>query len=97
MQAGWSDKQINLTARRLKAIAQPLRLGIICLHAEGERSVGKICDALGTTQPNISQHLGVLADQKVLTSRKDANRVYYSIADARLLEVIELLRTTHCS
>jgi ArsR family transcriptional regulator len=97
MQANWSDDQITRTARRFKAMAQPLRLGIVCLLAEGERSVGEICVARGTKQSNISQHLGMLAHQKILTSRKDANRVYYSIADARLLEVIEMLRTTHCS
>ena len=96
MQAGWSDKQINLTARRLKAIAQPLRLGIVCLLAQGDRSVGEICDALGTTQPNISQHLGMLADQKVLTSRKDANRVFYRVGDARTLQLIALMREVFC-
>ena len=40
-----------------------------------------IVDAVGTSQSNISQHLGILRDKGVLQTRKDANRVYYRVAD----------------
>lgn len=93
----FSDRQCELTALRLKAIAHPLRLAIVCLLADGERSVGDICQELGTTQPNISQHLTRLHNQHLLTSRKDANRVYYAIADQRLNKIIDVLREIYCS
>lgn len=96
MADNWSDKEVELTADRIKAVAHPLRLAIVCLLAEGERTVGDICRAMGTTQPNISQHLNVLYNQRLLTSRKDANRVYYAIADRRLDNIIGHLQEIYC-
>lgn len=91
------DAEFERTAARLKAISHPLRLAIVCLLGEGERSVGDICQELGTTQPNISQHLTRLHSQRLLTSRKEANRVFYAIADDRLEEIIGFLRQIYCS
>lgn len=96
MRTHWSDTEITPTADGMKAIAHPLRLGIVCLLAEGEHSVGEICQALGTSQPNISHHLTRLSDRRLLTSRKDANRVFYTLADTRLSEIILLLRQVYC-
>lgn len=63
----------------LKAISHPLRLNILCVLGKGEMSVQDIVDSVGTTQSNVSQHLCLLRDKGIVTSRKDANRVYYSI------------------
>ena len=93
----WSDNEIELTARRFKAVAHPLRLAIVCLLADGERSVGDICEAVGTSQPNITQHLLVLHNQKLLKSRKEINRVYYAINDRRLNEIIAMLQGIYCA
>lgn len=97
MATNWSDKEIELTAHCFKAVAHPIRLGIVCLPAQGERTVGDICNELGTTQPNISQHLLQLHDQHLLKSRKEANRVYYAIADRRLSEIIVMLQEIYCN
>jgi ArsR family transcriptional regulator len=97
MAYNWSDKEIELTARRFKAVAHPIRLGIVCLLAQGERTVGDICNELGTTQPNISQHLIQLHNQDLLKSRKEANRVYYAIADQRLSDIIGMLQGIYCN
>ncbi|MBI2277991.1 MAG: winged helix-turn-helix transcriptional regulator [Dechloromonas sp.] len=92
----WSDNEIELTADRCKAVAHPIRLAILCLLGQGERSVGDICRELGTTQPNISQHLTQLHNQHLLKSRKEANFVYYAIADQRLSEIIGMLQKIYC-
>lgn len=92
----WKDEDIERTASRIKAAAHPVRLAIICLLAEGERCVGDIQTQIGTSQPNITQHLTVLLNLKLLRSRKDANRVFYAVADARLSDFISLLRKIHC-
>jgi len=93
----WSETEIEWTALCCKAIAHPLRLSILCLLGQGERSVGEIADEVGSTQPNISQHLNQLYNQNLLKSRKDANRVYYAIADPRLEKIIEMLREIYCN
>ena len=91
-----NEKDIDQTASHLKAIAPPLRLAMVCLLAYGERTVTDICKELGTTQPNISQHLSLLHNQGLLKSRKEANRVFYAIADQRLGEIIAMLQTIYC-
>lgn len=92
------DKQehIEIAARALKAMSHPLRLKILCVVAEQEICVQDIVEAVGTSQSNISQHLAILREKGVLQTRKDANRVFYSVADARTLQLIVLMREVFC-
>ena len=73
----FNESDIDQTASRLKAVAHPLRLAMVCLLAHGERTVTDICNELGTTQPNISQHLSLLHGQGLLKSRNEENRRFY--------------------
>ena len=95
---GIIDKQehIEQAARALKAIAHPLRLKILCVVGEREACVQEIVDAVGTSQSNISQHLAILREKDVLAARKDANRVYYRVGDARTLQLIRMMREVFC-
>ena len=92
------DKQehIETAARALKAISHPLRLKILCVVGEMEVCVQDIVEAVGTSQSNISQHLAILRDKEVLQTRKEANRVYYRVADPRVLQLIGLMREVFC-
>ena len=81
----------------MKAIAHPLRLKVLCVLGDGELSVQEIVDSVGTTQSNISQHLAILRDKGVLTTRKDANRVFYRIGDQRTLKLVVMMRDVFCS
>ena len=92
------DKQehIELAARALKSIAHPLRLKILCVLGEQEACVQEIVEAVGTSQSNISQHLAILREKGVLVTRKDANRVYYRVADPRTLQLIGMMREVFC-
>lgn len=90
-------EQIEIAARALKAISHPLRLKILCIVGDQEVCVQDIVDAVGTSQSNISQHLAILRDKGVLTTRKDANRVYYRVADQRTLQLIVMMREVFCS
>lgn len=89
-------EQIETAARALKAISHPLRLRILCVVGDQEVCVQDIVEAVGTSQSNISQHLGILRDKGVLQTRKDANRVFYRVADQRTLQVIVLMREVFC-
>ena len=89
-------EHIETAARALKAISHPLRLKILCVVGDQEVCVQDIVDAVGTSQSNISQHLGILRDKGVLQTRKDANRVYYRVADQRTLQLIVMMREIFC-
>ena len=91
------SESIREASAAMQAMAHPLRLKILCLVGNQELSVLEIVDAVGTTQSNISQHLGVLRDQGLLESRKEANKVFYRIPDARVLKMIALTREIFCS
>ena len=90
------QEHIETAARALKAISHPLRLKILCVVGGQEVCVQDIVEAVGTSQSNISQHLAILRDKGVLNTRKDANRVYYRVADARTLQLIVLMREVFC-
>lgn len=91
------EEDIHLAARSLKAMAHPLRLKILCILAgHGEYSVQDIVEQVGTSQSNISQHLSILRDKGILASRKDANKVYYRVGDAKVLRLIGGLREAFC-
>jgi len=59
---------------------------------EGERSVTDLAEAIGATQPLVSQHLAVLRNQGLLRNRRNGNEVYYSIAYQKMIQVCDLLR-----
>jgi len=91
------DEDIERASRSLKAMSHPLRLKILCTLDAQEISVQDIVDLVGTSQSNISQHLAILRDKGILASRKDANRVYYRVGDARTLRLISMMREVFCS
>jgi ArsR family transcriptional regulator len=59
--------------------------------------VQNIVEQVGTSQSNISQHLTILKNKKILGSKKDANKVYYFIDDIRMLKLIKMMRDVFCS
>ena len=89
-------EQIEQAARAMKAIAHPLRLKILCVLGEQELSVQDVVEAVGTSQSNVSQHLAILREKHILSRRKDANRVYYSVSDQRTLQLIATMREVFC-
>jgi ArsR family transcriptional regulator len=91
------DEDIDRASRSLKAMSHPLRLKILCTLGDAEVSVQDIVDQVGTSQSNISQHLAILRDKGILTSRKDANRVFYRVSDNRTLRLICMMREVFCS
>ena len=91
------DDDIERASRSLKAMSHPLRLKILCILGEREYSVQDIVEQVGTSQSNISQHLAILRDKGILASRKDANRVYYRVGDARTLRLISMMRDVFCT
>lgn len=91
------DEDIERAARSMKAMSHPLRLKILCTLGEAEYSVQDIVDLVGTSQSNISQHLAILRDKGILLSRKDANKVFYKVGDARTLRLIGMMRDVFCT
>jgi ArsR family transcriptional regulator len=82
----------ELHARVCKAIADPKRLLIINELRDCEMSVGDLCEALGITQSNASQHLAILRERGVVTTRRDGTTVFYALRGKKVLQAVDLLR-----
>ena len=76
-----SRKQAEDTADRLRKFGQPMRLMILSLLLQGEKSVSEIDTATGIGQPGLSQQLAELRRAELVTTRRQAKQVFYSIAD----------------
>lgn len=80
-------------AEIFQALAHPTRVAIVEMLHDDELSVGTITQRLGLEPANVSQHLAVLRSKSILSSRKVANSVLYSIRDPAITQVFDLLRT----
>ncbi len=83
------DDLVELTARRFRAVGEPMRIRLLDRLRDGEATVGELSEALAASQQNVSKHLSVLADAGILGRRKDGNRVYYRIVDEGVLTLCE--------
>ena len=81
----------------LKALANPHRLQVLCLLAEGELSVGAINQRIPLSQPALSQHLGVLRSDGLVKTRREAQTIYYRVAPGPTMDVIRVLHAHFCS
>ncbi len=83
----FNDQSIGEKSRLFKALASEARLKILMLlNVRGEMCVCELTSALGLTQPTASHHLGILKNAGLVRERKSGKRVYYGIADVRLIE-----------
>ncbi len=90
------DEHVKDIAALLKTMSHPIRLKILCMLQEKEMAVGDIREEVKTTNANVSQHLSILRNQGIVSSRKDANFIYNKIEDERILELIAKMRELFC-
>lgn len=79
-------------AEIFKVLSDSNRLQIIDMLSCGEMCVCKILEKFNITQPTLSHHLKVLSDSGIVTSRKEANWMYYKLNDKKMKEITEFLQ-----
>jgi len=79
-------------AEMCKVFSHPKRLELINLLREKEMSVGDLSQKLGLASANLSQHLAMMRERRILSTRKEGNVVYYRIANPKLLRAFDMLR-----
>jgi len=78
-------------AARFKVLSEPLRLQILQELETQKLSVSDLAKAVGSTQPNVSKHLKILQDERLIGRRKVGNIVYYSITDPSVFELCSVV------
>ena len=81
----------SAAARLMKMLASEQRLMLLCRLGAGEASAGELAEYAGLAQSAASQHLAKLRDAGVVATRRDAQTIYYRLADEGALRVIGLL------
>lgn len=79
-------------AEFFKALAHPLRIKILEILAEGDKSVNEIQNLAGSEGSAVSQQLTVLRGKNIVTGTKDGNRVIYSLRDPMIIELLAVAR-----
>ena len=86
------DEVYRLQAEVLKTLANPRRLEIVHLLAEGPREVGRLAEEMGITQPNVSQHLALMRAAGVVEAERDGREVRYRLSDPDIICACETMR-----
>lgn len=91
------ERKAAEAAALLKLLANENRLLILCrLALNGELSVGELTGAVGLSQSALSQHLARMRDEGLLATRREAQTVYYRMADPNAARLLKLLKTIYC-
>ena len=91
------EENVETASQMLKAIASPTRLMLLCALAEGEKTVSELTDMLDLRQATVSQHLARLRQEDLVQTRREAQSVYYEIADKTAEKIVQLLYRRYCA
>ena len=83
-----AEQSLDAASELLKALASPVRLGIVRELAGGGRHVHELVAALGVSQPLVSQHLRVLRAARIVTARRQARGTEYALADDHVAHIV---------
>lgn len=81
----------------LKAMASQARLMILCEVLKGERTVTELRVALGASMSSISQHLAVLRDERIVSTRRESQHVFYSLSNEAAERMLGTLHELYCA
>ncbi|MGI8776399.1 MAG: ArsR/SmtB family transcription factor [Acidimicrobiales bacterium] len=84
-----TPEQVEVAVGTLRMLAEPTRLRILWLLVEGEQSVGRLAELAGVAPSVVSQHLGKLRLARLVTTRRDGNRIFYAAADVHVRQLLE--------
>lgn len=81
----------------LKVLANPDRLMLLCQLTLGEHGVSELEELLGIQQPTLSQQLGVLREEQLVSTRREGKQIFYRIASAEAMTVLQVLYDLYCN
>lgn len=82
----------NMQAAISKTLANPIRLAILHTLRDGEKSVNELTDILGISQSNLSQHLAIMRQVGILTTRKQGTSIFYSVTNPKINQACDMVR-----
>ncbi|MCU0830636.1 MAG: metalloregulator ArsR/SmtB family transcription factor [Rhizobiaceae bacterium] len=91
------EPKIEQAAELLDMMAHPQRLRILCTLHGGEWSVVRLAEQIGMSQPNLSHHLKKLRDSGLVSTRRDAQTIFYALHGEGVKAVLGVLHGLYCA
>lgn len=82
----------ELQAEICKTLTNPKRIEILMALRNGEKTVTELVVLLGASKANVSQHLAVMRNKGILSTRRDGVNIYYRVTNAKVLDACSLMR-----
>ena len=92
MDKNMEEKIFEMHAGVCKSMASPTRLKIMNLLREGEKSVEELKKQLELPKANLSQHLGILRQRGIISSRRAGLNIYYKVTNPKMIKACDILR-----
>ena len=89
---GMDERIFQMHAEICKSLSSPVRLKILNSLREGEKSVEEMARRLDLPKANLSQHLAVLRQRKIVMTRRAGLNIYYKIANPKMIKACDILR-----
>ncbi|PIY83102.1 MAG: transcriptional regulator [Candidatus Omnitrophica bacterium CG_4_10_14_0_8_um_filter_43_18] len=86
------EKMYEMHAEVCKSMANPTRLRIMNLLREGEKSVEELREKLKLPKANLSQHLSILRQRRIVSTRRAGLNIYYKVANPKMIKACDILR-----
>ena len=100
LQTGIDAEVLRLAADEavatLKLLANVERMLLLCQLSQGEMCVSELEEQLNIRQPTLSQQLGVLRTEGVVSTRRQGKNIFYSVADPSVIEILAVLYRLYC-
>ena len=87
----------EMVSELMKTLAHPKRLLILCQLVEGERSVGELARLLDMREAAVSQQLTLLRKDKLVTTRREGQTIWYSMPREDVRALLGHLYQTYCA
>jgi len=85
-------KVYQLHSELCKTLSHPRRLEILNLLRDGEKSAGELVSLTGSSKANLSQHLAVLRQRRIVSTRREGVNIFYRIANPKIIKACDIIR-----
>ena len=89
-------KHAGDAASMMRALSHEARLLVLCELVGGERTAGELVQRSGLSQSALSQHLAKLRDENIVATRREAQSIFYRIADPKAARLLSVLHEIYC-
>ncbi len=85
-------KVYQLHSELCKSLSHPKRLEILNNLRDGEKSVSELLSVVASSKANLSQHLAILREKRIISSRREGVNIFYRLANPKMIKACDIIR-----